>query len=384
MRILIRLVDMSRNTYSNLRCGVEDAVAGPIRGWCGLLLFAATTPAFSAVAVSNTDPREVPRALAPYPPSSIIEKIRWAPTENIIRLAKGSDNWPMTWAADGDCYAAYGDGNGFEPFLAEKLSLGLTKVTGMPPAVAGFNLRSAIEQRGDGARGRKASGLLMVDGVLYLWARNAANAQLAFSTNEAVGWEWVDWRFTNSFGCPTFLNFGPNYAGARDGFVYVYSPDSESAYEAADRMVLARAPKERLRDRAAYEFFKALSPDGPIWTPDLHARGAVFTHPGGCYRGGISYNAGLKRYLWCQVLPGSRHPQGPRFQGGFGIYDAPEPWGPWTTVFYTSNWDVGPGETSSFPTKWMSRDGMTLYLAFSGEDSLSIRQATLSLRRVPR
>ena len=21
-----------------------------------------------------------------------------------------------------------------------------------------------------------------------------------------------------------------------------------------------------------------------------------------------------------------------RFQGGFGIYDAPEPWGPWTTV----------------------------------------------------
>ena len=55
------------------------------------------------------------------------------------------------------------------------------------------------------------------------------------------------------------------------------------------------------------------------------------------------YNAGLKRYLWCQVLPTSKHPQGPRFQGGFGVYDAPEPWGPWTTVFYTDEWDVGPG-----------------------------------------
>jgi CubicO group peptidase (beta-lactamase class C family) len=27
----------------------------------------------------------------------------------------------------------------------------------------------------------------------------------------------------------------------------------------------------------------------------------------------------------------------------------PEPWGPWRTVFFTNEWDVGPGETSSFP-----------------------------------
>ena len=36
-----------------------------------------------------------------------------------------------------------------------------------------------------------------------------------------------------------------------------------------------------------------------------------------------------------------------RFEGGFGIYDAPEPWGPWTTVFFTEKWDVGPGETAN-------------------------------------
>ena len=68
-----------------------------------------------------------------------------------------------------------------------------------------------------------------------------------------------------------------------------------------------------------------------------------------------------------------------RFRGGFGIYDAPEPWGPWTTVYFTEVWDVGPGETSSFPTKWMSGDGKTLYLVFSGEDSFSVRKATLAL-----
>ena len=77
-----------------------------------------------------------------------------------------------------------------------------------------------------------------------------------------------------------------------------------------------------------------------------------------------------------QTLPGSDA----RFEGGFGVYDAPEPWGPWTTVFYTDRWDVGPGETSSFPTKWMSPDGTTVHLVFSGDDAFSVRQARIIRR----
>jgi hypothetical protein len=160
--------------------------------------------------------------------------------------------------------------------------------------------------------------------------------------------------------------------------VYLYSPDSDSAYEAADRMVLARVPKERLRDRAAYEFFVRLDGRGePLWSPNLAERGGVFRDPGRCYRSSVSYNPALRRYLWVQTLPASRHPQGPRFQGGFGIYDAQEPWGPWTTVFFTEDWDVGPGETASVPTKWMSSDGWTLHFVFSGDDAFSVRKATL-------
>jgi hypothetical protein len=136
-------------------------------------------------------------------------------------------------------------------------------------------------------------------------------------------------------------------------------------------------PKDKIRNRSSYEFFTGLdSSNRPRWTKDIRQRKPVFTHPGKCYRSQVSYNAGLKRYLWCQVLPMSKHPQGPRFQGGFGIYDAPEPWGPWTTVFYTEQWDVGPGETNSFPTKWMSDDGKTCHLVFSGDDHFSVRKAT--------
>jgi len=70
-----------------------------------------------------------------------------------------------------------------------------------------------------------------------------------------------------------------------------------------------------------------------------------------------------------------------RFEGGgLAIFDAPEPWGPWTTVFYAERWDVAAGETASFPTKWISSDRKTLHLVFSGEDCFSVRKATLVLR----
>ena len=313
----------------------------------------------------------------PYAPSRVIRQVTWAPPSEIVRLAQGSDNWPSTWSQDDHLYTAYGDGKGFAPFVPRKLSLGLAEVQGVPPHLKGKNIRSdSAEQYGDGAKGKKASGMLMVDGILYMWVRNADHSQLAWSKDLANTWTWSDWRFQESFGCPTFLNFGKGYSNARDGFVYIYSHDSDSAYEPASRMVMARVPKTKLTQREAYLFFKTLSPEGnPIWTRDIKERGAVFNHFQRCYRSGITYNPGLQRYLWCQTLPGGS----PRFEGGFGIYDAPEPWGPWTTVFFTEKWDVGPGETSSLPTAWMSDDGLTVHLVFSGNDAFSVRRAQFTI-----
>lgn len=234
---------------------------------------------------------------------------------------------------------------------------------------------------GDGRRGRKASGILCVEGVLHPFVRNAANSQLGWSADHGATWTWADWKFTESFGCPTFLNFGRNYAGARDGFVYVYLHDDDSAYERADRFVMARVPKAKLGDRAAWEFFVRLDDNGqPLWTRDCHERGAVFTNPGACYRSSISYNAALKRYLWCQI--GRGHDT--RYLGGFASYDAPEPWGPWTTVFLTGQWDIGPGESASLPTKWITSDGCGLHLVFSGQDHFCMRKGTLLLTVKPR
>jgi CubicO group peptidase (beta-lactamase class C family) len=309
----------------------------------------------------------------PYPASSVIHGVNWAAKESIVRKAVGSDTWPLTWADDDALYGAYGDGGGFDP-PTEKLSLGFAKIVGLADDFIGTNIRSPSgERKGDGENGEKASGMLMVEGVLYMWVRNANNSRLAASSDHAQTWTWCDWRFETSFGCPTFLNFGRNYSGARDDYVYIYSPDGDSAYEAADRMVLARVPKGQILERAAYEFFIGFNESGlPRWTNDLAQRQPIFEHRRGCCRSAMTYNAGLKRYLWCQTLPGDAG-----FRGGFGIYDAPQPWGPWTTVYFTDDWDVGPGETCSIPTKWMSTDGKTTHLVFSGDDAFSLRRADL-------
>lgn len=305
----------------------------------------------------------------PAPPSPVIKSLAWAHGETIRRAARGSDNWPLTWADDGALYGAYGDGNGFDGKI--KLSLGLSRITGGPADFAGRNIPApTLEQIGDGKNGKKASGLLCLKGTLYLWARNAGNAQLAWSADKGATWTWADWTLKPSFGSATFLNVGRDHAGAPDDWVYVYSHDADSAYIAADAFVLARVKADRIRQREAYEFFAGMREGQPTWDPRIESRQAVFTNKGRCYRSSVTYNAALKRYFWCQTMPG----EDPRQRGGIAILDAPAPWGPWTCAYYSEDWDTGPGETSSFPTAWINEDGRTMHLVFSGEDCFSVRK----------
>lgn len=313
----------------------------------------------------------------PYPQSTLIKDVVFAPKNEIIRMAEGSDNWPVTWADDDLLYTAYGDGWGFSPPTDIKLSLGLAKIEGDIPHIKGSNIRTnSGEKVGQGAYGPKASGMLMVDSVLYMLVRNMDNSQLGWSEDHGESWEWADWRFKESFGYPTFLNYGKNYAGAKDNYVYLYSNDDASAYKNSDHMVMARVDKNKIKDWTSYEYFAGVDDGGqPTWTDDIRKRNPVFSNPGKCYRSGISYNQELKRYLWTQIIdaPSLHDYRGPRFEGGLGIFEASNPWGPWSTVYYNLNWDVGPGETGCIPTKWISSDGKKCYYLFSGDDYLSVR-----------
>jgi CubicO group peptidase (beta-lactamase class C family) len=305
---------------------------------------------------------------APYPPSPVIRGAVFG--SEIGRSAIDSDNWPLTWGDDDAQYTSYGDGWGFEPRVEKKLGMGFARITGGPADYRGVNLRSDGERTGGGAKSPKASGILMVDGVLYLWVRNVGNAQLLWSLDRGKTWQW-GFKMDAGFGSPAFLNFGRNYAGARDGFVYTYSQDGPSAYESDNGLLLARVAKDRIRDRGAWEFYQGLDAQGrPVWTADVARHGTVFAYPSNSERVDVVYDAGIRRYL---MALGYDH------AGGWGLFDAPEPWGPWTTVLHRQ-WDIAGTHGYRLPAKWISEDGLTMTLVFSGvkpNDAFCTRTLTL-------
>lgn len=315
---------------------------------------------------------------APYPPSPVIRNVHWAPPESIRRDAVDSDNWPLTWGRDNRLYTSYGDGRGFTPNADRKLSLGYAAIDGGPSDFRGANIRSESGERtGDGKNGLKSSGMLMARGTLYMWVRNAANSQLAWSPDKGKTWQW-GFRLDTSFGSPSFLNFGPDYQGARDQYVYAYSQDGPSAYDSDGAIVLARAPLDKIRRREAWQFFSGLDAAGrPQWSNDIAARRPVFGFENHCQRTDAVYVPALQRYL---LLVSYNH------DGGWGIFDAPEPWGPWTAAFHTEDWGLGPTHGYRLPAKWIGPDGRTMNLVFSGKtgkgvhyDAFCVRPFTLEL-----
>ena len=312
----------------------------------------------------------------PCQPSRKILGIDFEPAEKIVRGALDSDNWPLTWADDGEMFTAYGDGWGFEPRVEKKLSNGLARISGGPEDWKGENIRSATgESYGDGPAGSKASGMLMLDGTLYMLLRNTGNSQLFWSRDHGKSWT-PGFKFSTSFGCPAFLNFGKNYRGAPDNYVYLYSQDGPDAYADYDQVVLARVPRGQIKDRKAYEFFRGTdSGGGPLWSAEVEQRGPVFSFPGHCHRLDVVYDPGLKLYLMALA---SNH------LGSWGIYEAPEPWGPWRTAFFTDNWGLGDTHGYRIPGKWIAPDGRGFYLVFSGRefgdttyDAFCVRRATI-------
>jgi hypothetical protein len=329
---------------------------------------------------------------APYAPSDVIESLTWG--ERIARFGgeRAGDNWPMTWSTEDPLiYTAYGDGNGFAPRKA-CYTLAFAMLQGVPPVIRATDMLTSIDTPvGWGKDGIKASGLLMVGDVLYLLVRNYEvdgdwrNARLAWSEDLGRTWVWADWWFSESFGCPEFVQFGPAYAGARDNYVYIASQDGNSAYDFDSDIVLARVPKFLVPERSQYEFYAGLDENGaPVWAADIADRKAIFTDPRGTQRIAITYNRGIERYL---LTTAHDDGSGATHTPALGVFDAPNPWGPWTTVTYDDAWADGWMIHHKFPTPWMSDDGTTMWLAFSGQYvpggkdyCLLTRRATLRLK----
>jgi hypothetical protein len=130
-----------------------------------------------------------------------------------------------------------------------------------------------------------------------------------------------------------------------------------------------------VRSKSNYEYFNGLDRNGdPRWSDDINEKEPVFEDANGVgWTLAVSYNAGLERYILT-----TEHTE--TNQGNLGIFDAPEPWGPWTTVAYMNRSDGtqfahdfrGVPETTffwNFANKWLSEDGQEFTLVFTGTNN---------------
>ena len=311
----------------------------------------------------------------PYPPSTAIQSLIWH--WNTYRTAApGSDLWPVTWGPDDLLYAAWGDGGGFGGSDSDgRVSLGFARIENGPEDFHGVNINGGknAEHPASFPKRGKTGGLLFIDHTLYAMV-NLQDAPwpnvdhvLAWSTNSGATWTRADWVFpkgAGNFQPAKFLNFGPGYTGVPtglSGFVYLYGPRQTAPKDEEWEILLARVPQDRIRVRSDYEFFAGAGADGTTtWTADPAKARPVFADTHGASAPAVCYVPALKRFLLASFHTGP---------GQLGVFEGPEPWGPWRTVLYVEDWGgmgtQGEGLTCDFPQKWMSADGLTLWNVFS-------------------
>lgn len=323
---------------------------------------------------------------APYPDSEVIAGFELDWTSH-YRDADGSGDWGITWSDDDHQYTAWGNGGGFGGSNVDgRVMLGFARIEGDVDDQKAYNVWGGAKAENPAEFGGKAYSLLSVDGILHTWRCGDADGEssLAFqelysSVDHSATWLSTGVKFEQAsfpgddpgFYCPVFLNYGKDYAGARDGYVYVYAPEiqqTETLYpQVPGEIALMRVPTNWINIRSSYEFYAGMDADGEaVWTSDPASRLPVFEDPENGVTQHISavYNPGLDRYIL--TTEHSEHAE-----GNIGIYDGPTPWGPWTTVHFSDSFErfktLDNGFMWVFPSKWLSENGEDFVMVYTGK-----------------
>jgi len=297
--------------------------------------------------------------------------------------AKRGDTLPVTWADDDLLYTSSGDPH----WGAKPTGLDVEKFSGNPPNYYISKVNEMPDFVGNGGDGPKPSGMISVDGVLYLAFQNllgkkppvhgtrsqhGSDASIVASKDYGQTWnpEIKDLKapmFPGAlFGGPAFINFGRNNEDARDGFVYAVSTDQ---WDNGSHLRLGRVPKERILEASAWEWVESFGGDGrPVWTSDLAAATAILTRDRKISLPEMVYLRSIRRYV---LLTWSLKSDFSAEDGSeLYIYESSEPWGPFTLVHHEENWEDR--DTTPYcprlPLKWVTQSAkeITGWLQFSG------------------
>jgi len=291
------------------------------------------------------------------------------------------DTYPITWGDDDELYTSSGDPSGDDKVDG----LAFERFSGMPPDYKIARLNTMPEYRGFGGWGEKPSGMICVNGTLYLAFQNMLKGQIPPQSLRSQhgsdahivysfckGWMWSPTRTNISapmfpgykFGGPSFVQHGKNNDTAKDNFVYAVSSDQ---WDNGSNLRLGRVPQDEIIRPESWRWVGAWNIDGsPAWTHKLEDSIPILSLHRWMGLPEMVYLPKFDRYLF---LTWRLHEDfSPTAGTDLLILDAPNPWGPFSLVHFEEYWEtqhVNP-YCPRIPLKWLSEDNATGWVLFSG------------------
>lgn len=218
----------------------------------------------------------------------------------------------------------------------------------------------------------KANSIAHIDGALYVsvsrhgamlesngYIQDSINAGIIKSEDYGNTWSrseydcYADPMFKdNIFPLPCFIEYyrgnGPVpmdredvYKSPDDSDKYIYLLSNDGYWNNGSKMYLARVPRERFGavDARDWQFLcdipKTSGINDQCWSNDPMTKTAILENPFRLSMAGARYVWPLKRYIMTQAY--FPEPYSQNFDTSttcFEFYEAPAPWGPWTSFYH--------------------------------------------------
>jgi hypothetical protein len=361
-----------------------------------------------------------PPADCPFEPSSEITGIEFLGFHSDYKFA---DTWYPSWAADGNLYSPWTDGelhgqgsysdaiipdtNSFGGFHAArgKSTTGQAVMMGDDPLNLTVSSLGKVQADPHPYGGRYPCGSLVYRGIWYYgtYCLSPSGAVkfgdmvynwpwlgplIGFRVSRDLGRTWEEtshspakplfgetgmWGHPLKIGAPHFVDFGKDMEHSPDGKAYLLSTGAELndlkprfanlSWITGDQVYLLRVTPtpENINDPGAYEFFAGINPQGKaLWTNAFKCIRPLLEWNNNMGCVTATYSAPLQRFVMCVTDGGNTCSRMNTY-----LLEAAEITGPWQLVTYMKNF----GEQAYFvniPSKFISKDGRTLWLCYSG------------------